>query len=103
MKYFSEKTKKFYETEEACVEAEQKFDQAIQEEKDKKNKLAAERKKRAAELEQVAKNLMDARKHYDELVDAFIKDYGSYHISLYDKDDDDSYSLIDFFFNRLFK
>lgn len=75
MYIWSEKTKKRYETVEECLDAEKAYDEALEIEKERKSKLADERKARAKEIE-------EASKHLNELIDKFISDYGSYHLSL---------------------
>ena len=82
MKYFSEKTKKYYDSEEDCISAEEEFDKAIAEEQERKEKLTAERKARATEVEEAYKNALEARKIYQEKLNAFVKDYGSFHMTL---------------------
>lgn len=72
MYIYSEKTKERYDTVEECVKAEEEYDKAIAEEKERKEKLASERKIRGKEVE-------DAIKKASELVDNFIKDYGAFH------------------------
>lgn len=72
MYIYSEKTKKRYDTVEECVKAEEEFDKAIAEENEKKERLANERKERAKEVEEAIKNAND-------LLNKFIKDYGSFH------------------------
>lgn len=90
MKFYSDKTKALYESEEACRQAEEAFEkQQIQakleqarkerEEKERKEKDAAERKAAAAELEEARKEMVKAQNHYAELMNAFIKKYHSYH------------------------
>ena len=97
MRYYSEITKNFYDTEKACLEAEFKVkekqnrekilrEKAEREAKEKQEKLAAERKARAAEVEEARKAMDVARSKYAELLQAFCKDYGSYHTSLTNED-----------------
>lgn len=84
MKYYSEKTRGFYETEEELKAAEKAKDEEILAEKEKRNARA----KRAKEVEEAYLN-------YQKLLKEFIKDYGSYHMSI--KDDR---SLFDMFFDN---
>ena len=106
MKFYSEKTKKFYETMDKALAAEKEFDVAEQQ------KIAAQEaeKKRVAELKEKraarAKEIEDALKERDaldkkinELVRAFTRDYGSFHWTY--KGDTDGDSLFKTFF-RLF-
>lgn len=71
MKYYSDKTRKLYDTEEDLLKAEELLAQKEIEEK----KKMESRKSRAKEVE-------DAYKHYLDLLDKFIKDYGSFHTTL---------------------
>ena len=97
MKYYSDVTKSFYDTEKACLEAEFKVkeeqnrekirrERAEREAKEKQEKLAAERKARAAEVEEARKAMDIARSKYAEVLQAFCKDYGSYHTTLTNED-----------------
>ena len=74
MYIYSEKTKKRYDTVEECEAAEREFEVAIAEEKERKEKLATERKDRAKEVE-------EAFKKAHALLNDFAKDYGSFHFS----------------------
>lgn len=88
MYIYSEKTKKRYGTVEECVKAEEEFDKAIAEEKEKKERLANERKERAKEVEEAFKNAND-------LLNKFIKDYGSFHTTY--TSDNSPFSWFDLF------
>lgn len=79
MKIYSEITGKEYKTVEECQKAEEEV--AIQKaaEAAKADKLKKERKQRAEEVDK-------AHKHYLELLNAFVQDYGSYHAT-YRSDD----------------
>lgn len=90
MKYYSTVTNKFYDTENECCVAEAKEqerlsrekaekEKALAEKKAKEEKVAAERKARAAEVEEARKAMTAAQRKYRDLIEAFTKDYGSYH------------------------
>ena len=82
MKYYSDKTKKLYDSVELLNEAEMAYDEAHAAELKK-----AEQKKQAAEAIRAArKAIIDAQNKYNELVNQFIKDYGSYHATYRDGD-----------------
>lgn len=82
MKYYSDKTKKLYDSVELLNEAEMAYDEAHAAELKK-----AEQKKNAAEAIKAArKAVIDAQSRYNELVNQFIKDYGSYHETYRDGD-----------------
>ena len=75
--YFSEDLGKTFETEEECLAAEKEHNEKVEAEKAKK----AERKQRAEEVEAAFKDADEAYKHAKEVLNAFIKDYGSWHYS----------------------
>ena len=83
MKILSEKTNKSYATVQECLTAEKEYDEKVAKEKEKQEKLSATRKERANEIEQAYKASVDAYKHYQELLDAFVKDYGSFHMTVH--------------------
>lgn len=82
MKYYSEKLKKVYDTVEQLDTAEKEYDEAHAAEIAKQK----ERKARAEEIDEARKEVIEAQKRYDELIDKFVKDYGSYHTT-YTKND----------------
>lgn len=90
MYIYSEKTKERYDTVEECVEAEAKFDKAVAAEKAKKEKLNSERKDRAKEVE-------DAFKKANALLEDFLEDYGSFHFT-YTSENDNPLRLFDWLF-----
>lgn len=75
MKYYSEKTKKLYDSEEELNKAEIALNDRLLEEQKKKETRA----KRAQEVD-------DAYNKYVKLLKGFVKDYGYYHRSLTNKD-----------------
>ena len=83
MKYFSEKLNKVFDTAKECKEAEVAFDKEEAEKVEKREARAA----RAKEVE-------DAYKKYQELLQKFIKDYGSFHMTI-----NDGTSIFDLFDN----
>lgn len=82
MKIYSEKTGKEYATVDECIAAEQEYDEKVAAEKVEKEKVAAERKERAAEVEAAAQKVIEAKKEYQKVLDAFLKDYGNYHLTI---------------------
>ncbi len=93
MKIISEKTGKEYSSVDECLAAEKEFEDAIaakkaaeekriEDEKARVAKLNEERKARAAEVEEAYKAVLEANKAYRELLDKFVKDYGSFHMTL---------------------
>ena len=97
MRIFSEKTNKEYKTVEDCLKAEKEFDEALALEKAKKQKLAEDKKARAAEVEEAWKAVREANKKYVELKNKFINDYGAFHMTFKDKDDNTWESLFESF------
>lgn len=86
MKYVSDYTGKTYETANECMEADRKYAAEKKAEKEKKEKIVAERKTRAAEVEEARKAMVAAQSKYREVLEAFCKDYGTYHTSLTGED-----------------
>ena len=82
MKYFSDVTNKVYETVEALQEAEK----SVLEERQAKE-LAAQKKKeerevRAKEVDAAIKAAVDAQKIATDKLNAFCKDYGTFHTTV---------------------
>lgn len=98
MKYLSEKTNKAYSSIDELKAAEKEFD-AKQAQLEKKN---AERKARAKEVEDAYKAIIEARKNYNDLLNKFIKDYGSYHYSVSTIDNSRANDIFDNVFDSFF-
>ena len=98
MKYLSEKTNKAYNSIEELSAAEKDFD-AKQAQIEKKN---SERKSRAKEVEDAYKDILKARDKYNELLDKFIKDYGSYHYSVSNINASRANDMLDNLFDSFF-
>lgn len=109
VKYFSDVTKKYYESAGAAEKAEHEAEvQAAQEKalaerkaaelKEKKEKEVAERKAAAEKVDVARKNMIIAQKAYRDEIENFCKKYGTYHLSWSGKDDIPSlFSLFDKF------
>lgn len=82
MRIFSEKTGKEYKTVPECIAAEKEFDEAQAKKEARKKALSDERKTRAKEVEDALKAVCDAQKVYEEKLNAFVKDYGSFHATI---------------------
>lgn len=98
MKYFSDVTKRFYETEQACIDAEvevQKAQEAAQAERQKKIET---RKQRADEVEAARRKYLEARKTYNEVLTQFCRDYGAYHCSIKDNQKENITDYLDALF-----
>lgn len=100
MKFYSEVLDKMFDTAEALTEAEEAKGKAEEEKKAKEKKLAEERKARAKEVEDALKAAHEAQNKYFELRDAFVKDYGSYHMTIKDTNSKDNFNWL---FGDLFK
>lgn len=74
MKYYSEITKKLYDTKEELTQAEVEV-----------VKAKADRADRAKEVEEALKVANDATKKANELLSAFVKDYGSFKTTIKDE------------------
>ena len=92
MKFYSEVTKKLYDTEADLNDAESAIKKAECEKKARETKLKNERAARAkvvdAAFEDYRKAKEIAKKKYsdaNDLLDAFVKDYGTYHVSISEK------------------
>ena len=104
--YYSEITGETYDSEEKCLAAEQKAaeekakrEQALVQERARKEALASQRKERAAEIENARKEMVTAQKKYRDLIEQFVKDYHSYHYTT--TSSEDIPTLFDVF-NRFF-
>lgn len=82
MKYYSEITREFFNSEKELNEAEAAHEKKVAEAKQKREAAEAARKERAKEVEEALKDLQNAQKHYIELRNKFIKDYGSWHMTI---------------------
>lgn len=110
MKYYGEHTKRLYDTEKECMDAEFKAkekenlekiakEKALREEKEKKEALAAERKAMADKVETARQEMVKAQKAYQEALNAFVEKYHTYHFST--SDPTDIPTLFDVF-NKIF-
>lgn len=93
MYIYSEKTNKKYDSVEACVEAEKAYEE---QQKAEKERLASERAVRAKEVEDAYQKAVNARKEYDAVLENFVEDYGSFHMSIH-SGDMNPFNLLDWF------
>lgn len=91
MKFYSEITKQLYDDEKALAKAEQEVadkkaaeEKARKEAEAKKASLKADREKRAKEVEDAFKVASGAQENASKLLNAFVKDYGSFHMTMKD-------------------
>lgn len=97
MKYYSELTKKVYDTPELLEEAEK----VVLEVNKEKEKKLAERAERAKAVEAAFENAQKARQEADDLLSKFCKDYGSFHTTI--KEPTNALGWFDDWFNSYFK
>lgn len=97
MKYYSELTKKVYDTPELLEEAEKVVLEANKE----KEKKLAERAERAKAVENAFVEVKAARKKADDLLSEFCRDYGSFHTTI--KEPTNALNWVDDWFNSYFK
>lgn len=97
IKYYSDKTNKYYSTVEEANKAEFELKEKENREraqkerearlkKEKEEKLTAERKDRAMEVEEARIAMEKARSKYANLLEAFCRDYKTFHLSLTGED-----------------
>ena len=87
MKYYSETLNKVFENEKECLNAEKEYEAKVEEEEKRKKELADSRKIRAKEVEDAYKAIIDAQKHYNNLKNKFVEDFGSFHMTFSTTDD----------------
>ena len=97
MKYYSEILRKNFDSEKECIAAEEEYNNKVAAEKAKLEELSKARKDRAKEVENAYQAVLNAKKHYAELRDKFVEDYGSWHMTISTKND------IDDIFNSFFR
>lgn len=91
MKFYSENTKKLYDSAEECQKAE---DALINAQKEKSER----RKTKAKLVDEKRKAYEAARKEYQQVLDDFCKEFGAYHFTYNNKDEVDIATLLDEFF-----
>ena len=91
IKYYSELTKKLYDTQEDLQKAEITL-----------TKSKADRAERAKEVEKALKEATEASKKANKLLQEFVKDYGSFKTTIKDEDVDTNSIFWDVFDKFLF-
>lgn len=91
MKFYSEKTKKYYDKADDCVADESKFDKELAKkeedaalEKAEREKAVALRKEEAKKIEEKIAERAKLDKEIDTLINEFTKKYGSFHYTFKD-------------------
>lgn len=106
MRIVSDITGKSYPTVEECLAAEKAFAEEQKKIEAEKKAIAEQKKNRAAEVTEAYKAVETAQKKYIELRNAFIKDYGYFHATFANGDEQpvqgvsDLISLIRSFLNE---
>lgn len=95
MKFWSEKTRDFYDNIKECERAEAAWDRKNAEAAAKKEKEVAERKAAAHDVEEKQKAYEESRKAYYKALNEFCKKYGAFHQTI--KADDYDWDMTKFF------
>lgn len=82
MKFYSEVLKEMFDTAEACATAEAEHAKAKAEKEALAKAKAEERKARAKEVEEAYNAKVAAEKQFKEKLSAFCKDFGPYHMTI---------------------
>ena len=97
MKFYSDVTKSFYDSEKDCIAAETAAVEKANQEKarkereakalqEKKEQEAQARKEAAAKVKAARETMLAAQREYRKVLEDFCKKYGSYHQTLADTD-----------------
>lgn len=84
MRYYSDKTQKFYDTEKACVAAEAEATRKEELQKIEAERKTNERKAAAEKVDKAYKAMLSAQQAYRDELSAFCEKYGTYHLSIDD-------------------
>lgn len=98
MKFYSETTKKFYNTADECEMAEAEFKKKMDEAEAKKKIEQEERKKMAQEISVAYDEYRKALQKYEELRNSFVKKFGTYHMTITDSSMKTPFSIFEDFF-----
>lgn len=105
MKFYSEVTKRLYDSQDELTKDERKVATAEAEKKAAEAKKSAERAARAKEVEDAYKAEVEAHAKYIKLRNQFVDDYGSFHMSYTTSTPEvevrSPYTLFDTLFNLL--
>ena len=81
MKFYSELLNKLFDSQEDCAKAEEAHKAQVAKAEAEKKAKSEKRAARAKEVEEFYKAAVEAKKAYNEKLNAFIKDYGSFHFT----------------------
>ena len=96
VKIFSEKTEKYYNTVEECLEDEKEYEKELLMIENKKKELSENRKNRAKEVEDAYKARLEADKAFKDKLNKFVDDYGSFHMTI-NTEVEDPFNFFDIF------
>lgn len=82
MKFYSEQLNKLFNSVEELKAAEDKVNAEKRAAEEKQAQLKAQREKRAKEVEEAIKFAAEAQQQANDLLNAFVKDYGSFHTTM---------------------
>lgn len=94
MRYYSDVTKKVYDSEKELNDAEFKVKRAEENAKRAKEKESADRKKAAAEVQEAYAKARAANAHASKVLADFCDKYGSYHFSVDGSEDPELNDLV---------
>lgn len=83
--FFSEVLNQYFTDEQACLQAEKEYAEKVAAQKEQERKLKETKASKAKEIEEAYKAYKDAEKHYLELRNQFVKEYGQYHMTVRDE------------------
>ena len=95
MKFYSETLNRLFDSQEACVQAENEHTKQLEEKAAKEKALANKRAERAKIVEDLHQTAVEAKQAYDKALQEFLKDYGSFHTTL--KTTDPFFGFFDWF------
>ena len=81
MKYYSDILNRLFDSQEDCAKAEEAHKAQVAKAEAEKKAKTEKRAARAKEVEEFYKAAVEAKKAYTEKLNAFIKDYGSFHLT----------------------
>ena len=97
MKYYSEKLNKLFDSEKELIKEEKNKEIEKREEEHKQEVLKKERALKAKEVDEAIKNVKEAYNTAEELINEFVKTYGSFHTTISDTLPASVFNLFDLF------
>ena len=82
MRYYSELTKRFYDEVKECEKAEEAYKAELKKKEEEALQKSNARKEAAKKVEDAYNTLVKARKAYQNELNAFCKEHGSFHMTL---------------------